>query len=322
MKFQVFVVALAVSIALLPVGGQGAGSSGAARTKRTASDLYNMSSSGSASAKKPVVAKASKTSKVKKSTAGYRKTTTVSEQPTSAPRTISSWPTGRKLVALTYDDGPNPKITPRLLELLHQKNAKGTFYLLGEQLREFPKTAAQIVASGDEVGNHTYDHKMLTGLSADGIRSELERTQDLLTSVAGHQVATMRPPGGAYNTRVREVADSMGYKVILWDVDTNDWRRPSTNSIIDNVLRNAHDGSIILMHDRYESTLTVTAAVIDGLRQRGFEFVTVSELVANERQTSSAKSLPQPAAQSLSTVPQEGAVSGGEQQSPNTPHAE
>lgn len=207
-----------------------------------------------------------------------------SSESTTDPQTISSWPTGRKLVALTYDDGPHPTITPKLIALLKSKNTPATFFLLGQSVKAYPAIARQLAENGFEVGNHSFSHPQLTKLSDDAIRRELTQCAELITSASGGApIRVMRPTYGAHNDRVRRIAAEMGYKIILWDVDTNDWRKRTTEQMVATILSSATDGSIILMHDRYATTLETTAAVIDELRARGFTFVTVSEMLEQPR---------------------------------------
>lgn len=212
--------------------------------------------------------------------------------PATGSGTVSSWPTGRKLVALTYDDGPHAKVTPELMDLLEKRKVPATFYLLGRSVQANPKLTAEVVRRGFEVGNHSYSHPQFTKVGADGTRRELRRTAELITTSAGSDVAipTMRPPYGAHNATVRAVCAEMGYPVILWDVDTNDWRSGmTTEKIVATVVDKARDGSIILMHDRLPSTVPATARIIDELRAKGFEFVTVSQLLAHPRTGTAAK---------------------------------
>lgn len=228
-----------------------------------------------------------------------------SDNSSTGPKAITEWPTGKKLIALTYDDGPTGKYTPKYLEMLNEKHVPATFFLLGEQIREFPSIAKRTIDMGFEVGNHTYDHKSLNTLSEESVRSEMGKTEDLLTSLTGNRVSMMRPPYGAANPRVRTLlANELGYKIVLWDVDTNDWRGRSTENIVQNIMANAHDGSIVLMHDRYQTSLDASRTVIDGLREKGFEFVTVSQLLASPRVArvqNSASSAKDPATSATST---------------------
>lgn len=207
---------------------------------------------------------------------GYGKT------PTATEGTISSWPTGKKLVALTYDDGPNTKITEPLMDLLESEGVPATFYLLGQTAKANPKLTAEIQRRGFEVGNHSWSHPQLTKLGVDGIRSQLQRANDAIGS--SRPIATMRPPYGAHNSTVRRVCADMGLSVINWDVDTNDWRKGTTaDKIVKTVLDEAKDGSIILMHDRLPTTVPATRQIISELKKRGYTFVTVSQLLATPR---------------------------------------
>jgi peptidoglycan/xylan/chitin deacetylase (PgdA/CDA1 family) len=213
--------------------------------------------------------------------ATQKRSTTAAQ--TTGPKAIANWPTGRNLVALSYDDGPHPRITPQLLELLQRKNVKATFYLLGQMVKEYPKVARQVAEAGHEVAAHSYDHKQFTKLSESGLQRQLQLTHDLITSATGVAPTTLRPPYGATNSRVNAACEEMGYKVVLWDVDTNDWRKRTSQQMIAEILKTARDGSIILMHDRYQTTLDTTEAVIDALRAKGYEFVTVAELLSQPR---------------------------------------
>ncbi|MCX7717145.1 MAG: polysaccharide deacetylase family protein [Candidatus Sumerlaeaceae bacterium] len=212
---------------------------------------------------------------------GLERATAAAE--TQGPKPITAWPTGRKLIALTYDDGPNPTVTPELVALLKRKQVKATFYLLGESLAGQMRTAALLQDPLFEVGNHTYSHKQLTKLDDASVERELTRTEALITSATGRRARTMRPPYGANNQRVVEVCERLGYKVILWDVDTNDWRKRTVDQIVQTIVSGTEDGSIILMHDRLPTTVPATERAIDALRARGFEFVTVSELLSLPR---------------------------------------
>jgi peptidoglycan/xylan/chitin deacetylase (PgdA/CDA1 family) len=203
------------------------------------------------------------------------------DRTTTGPRPISHWSTGGKLIALTYDDGPNPAITPKLLELLRAKGARATFFVLGDSIRVHPELVRAIVDAGMEVGNHSDTHPQFTKLPESRIRAELATNhQRIVAAAPGAQVRTMRPPYGAWNPTVMRVAQDMGYKVILWNVDTEDWRKHTTEQITQEILSHAHDGAIVLMHDRYHQTsLAATGAVIDALSAQGYRFVTVSELL-------------------------------------------
>ena len=203
------------------------------------------------------------------------------ESVSTGPRPLTHWPTGQKLIALTYDDGPHPVITPRLIELLRAKGARATFFLLGDAVKAHPKLVETLVAAGMEVANHSDTHRQFTKLTEAQIRAELDAChRRILGAAPNAQVRVMRPPYGSWNQAVMRVAHEMGYKVILWDVDTNDWRKRTTAQMTQQILSQARDGSIILMHDRYQASLKTTAQVIDALSAQGYRFVTVSELLA------------------------------------------
>ncbi|MCX7625424.1 MAG: polysaccharide deacetylase family protein [Candidatus Sumerlaeaceae bacterium] len=215
---------------------------------------------------------------------GYTAISSKSDMPTTGPRPVTRWPTGQKLIALTYDDGPNPQITPRLVALLKSKGVRATFFLLGDSVRAYPQLVKQLADAGMELGNHSDSHRQFTKLGSDAIAEELRRNEERIrTVVPDVSMKVMRPPYGAYNSVVMRVAEQMGYKVILWDVDTNDWRRRTTEQMVSTIVNNARDGSIILMHDRYETSLQTTARIIDVLEDQGFRFVTLSELLAQPR---------------------------------------
>ncbi len=219
---------------------------------------------------------------------------------------ITDWPTGKKLIALTYDDGPDPRFTPKLIDLLLEKKVPATFYVLGQRVNEYPEITRRLHELGFEVVNHTYTHKLLTKLSEAEVRSELKKTNDVITGITGAPVTHMRPPYGGRNAKVDEIIRSMGMKIVLWDIDTNDWRKRSAAQMTSQIMKAASDGSIILFHDRYQASLDSTAAVIDSLRARGFTFVTVGELLAHQhRDAAVSLSSPETATTFESPIPSE-----------------
>jgi peptidoglycan/xylan/chitin deacetylase (PgdA/CDA1 family) len=188
--------------------------------------------------------------------------------------------TGKKLVALTYDDGPNPHFTPKFLDVLRRHNAKATFYVCGNMMKSNMEIARRIHAEGHELGNHTYSHPLLVKLSAEAVRDQLQRTNDLIRAANGNQpVRTMRPPYGGRNTTTDRVCRELGLRVILWDVDTNDWRKRTSSQIAETVLKNVKPGSIVLFHDRLQNSLDAQEEILRTLKQRGYAFVTVDQLL-------------------------------------------
>lgn len=189
-------------------------------------------------------------------------------------------PTNEKVVALTFDDGPLNSTTPEILNILKEKNVKATFFVVGERAKKFPALIEQEVKDGHEIGNHTYSHPWLTTLKGNRITEEIEKTEDALFEIAP-KPSLFRPPGGKYNKRTLDLARSKGYSIILWSIDTEDWRSPPVGKVVDSVMRNIKPGSIILLHDgKYPSpTIESLTFIIDNLKSRGYQFVTVSELL-------------------------------------------
>ncbi len=226
--------------------------------------------------------------------------------PPPSLKLIREWPTGKKRIALTFDDGPHPELTRRFLALLAEKNVKATFFLLGPNVEKQPDIVREIVAAGHEVGNHSWNHPILSKLSPDKIREELQKTSQAITDASGAQVRLVRPPYGSANKKVQDVCDELGVKIICWSIDTDDWRKQTTKEkMVETIKKNVRDGAIILMHDRFEKSYETTAEVIDALRAQGYEFVTVGELLGFGAQTvhsaavASAAPTPQPGESSV-----------------------
>lgn len=225
----------------------------------------------------PARAKTTVTAEPKRPTA-----TTATAKPTSSPRPnrARKAPTRRpqarrsgKVVYLTFDDGPNRATTPQVLALLKKYNAKATFFMVGAQAAGKAAIVRQVRAAGHAVGNHTYSHPNLTKLTSRHISRELRRTDALIG-----RTRCMRPPGGATNVAVASVALSEGKRVILWSVDTVDWRRPGANAIVTGTLRPTRSDSVVLMHDGggpREQTVQALAAVLPRLASQGYRFETL-----------------------------------------------
>jgi len=179
-----------------------------------------------------------------------------------------------KLVCLTYDDGPSNN-TDRLLECLVANGAKATFFVVGEQIEYFPDVLKRIDEAGMEIGSHTYDHPFMKHISGEEIQETMRKNEDAINELLGHGTAIMRPTGGGINDTVRANVFS---PMILWDLDTEDWDSKDVDSIVDRVLSNVQDGSVILMHDLYEATVKASEIFIPELVSRGYRMVTVSEM--------------------------------------------
>lgn len=190
--------------------------------------------------------------------------------------------TNDKKIALTFDDGPHPRITKQILDILDSYGVTATFFVIGQNVVNYPEAMELISNSGCEIGNHTYSHKRFGNMSVEQMKSEFERCRKTLSDDFGVEPTLMRPPEGFCSKELCLVSDQMNYDVILWSIDTLDWARTPASVIADNVLKNARGGDIILMHD-YTSggchTCEALGIIIPALIERGFEFVTVSELI-------------------------------------------
>lgn len=183
--------------------------------------------------------------------------------------------TVRKKVALTFDDGPDPKVTRQILETLQKHDAKATFFMLGSRVEYYPDIVNEMKEAGHELGNHTWTHADLTKLGAERIVKEIDKTSAIIEEVTGQKVEAFRPPYGAVNDSVHNMT---GLPIILWDVDTLDWKYRDPVRILQVVKKNVKDGSIILMHDIHQSTADGLDAVLSYLKNEGYDFVTVKEL--------------------------------------------
>ena len=183
-------------------------------------------------------------------------------------------------IAMTFDDGPHKTNTPRLLDMLKERNIKATFFLVGKCAQEYPDIVRRILAEGHELGNHTWDHKQMTALSADNARKELSSTDAAVVAASNYHMRLMRPPYGATNLRIKqECLDLFNYQTILWDVDPDDWKRPGSAVVKQRIVSATRPGSIILSHDIHEPTIDAMPDTLDALLTKGFHFVTVSQLL-------------------------------------------
>ena len=193
-------------------------------------------------------------------------------------------------IAITFDDGPHPQNTPRLLDMLRARNIKATFYVIGRSVELYPQIVRRTVAEGHEIGNHTHTHRLLSKLSDSEVRSELNRCQDSIARAAGVRPRTMRPPYGGLLQRQREMVHAeFGYPTILWSVDPLDWKRPGPGGVTSRILSGTTAGGIVLAHDLHSQTIDAMPATLDGLLRRGFKFVTVSQLLAMKSDAATAQ---------------------------------
>lgn len=191
---------------------------------------------------------------------------------------VSAADTERKVVALTFDDGPS-EYTDRYLDVLREKGVPGTFFEIGQEMPGREATMRRILAEGDEIGDHTMNHVEDPGYA------QIAGAAERIKAYTGFQPCLFRPPGGAENSTVIATAGSLGLKTITWDVDPRDWSLPGTSEIYSNIVDNAKPGAIILMHDGggpRDETLAALPRIIDTLRAKGYGFETVSALLGDQ----------------------------------------
>lgn len=180
-----------------------------------------------------------------------------------------------KIVALTFDDGPS-KYTDKILDVLKKHNACATFFLIGNTVDFYSDTLRRILEEGSEIGNHSYDHKLLTRLSKEEFQEEINKTQEAIKKITGFTPTLFRPTYGGYTNTLKSYTD---LTFVLWDVDSRDWQVKTKGRILNKVLPNVKSGSIILMHDNHEYSLNALEDMIEALKKQGYKFVTVTELL-------------------------------------------
>jgi len=231
--------------------------------------------------------------------------------PASQPKvTYSQCSVEGPSVAITFDDGPSPENTPRLLDMLKKRGLKATFFVVGQCAVEYPDIMKRIAAEGHEIGNHSWSHPLLTKLGEGAVTEQLQRTHDAIQQTAGVTAKVMRPPYGGFTANQRVWAHKKwGYKTILWDVDPLDWKVRNAGHVESEILKRTVNGSIILAHDIHKSTVDAMPGTLDGLLAKGHKFVTVSELLAMDRPTAPRpKPAPVEKAAAAAAVPAPGAT--------------
>ena len=158
-------------------------------------------------------------------------------------------------VALTYDDGPHVKYSEQILDLLEEKGVKATFFIMGQSAEEYPEIVKRMTDEGHIVGNHTYSHLQLTSGNHEKFQNELVKTNEILYNITGEEVAFIRPPYGSWDKKFEK---ELSLIPVLWSIDTLDWCSTDVGCIVEKVMTKVKDGSIILMHDSYPTTVTAT----------------------------------------------------------------
>lgn len=187
-----------------------------------------------------------------------------------------------KKIALTFDDGPHPRYTERILQILERYDVKATFFAIGVNIQNYPEPLRKIAAAGHEIGNHSYSHAVDKSMSESDILEEMQKCDSLIYDITGQKPSAYRPPCGIYGESLLSAAEKRGYSVILWSVDTLDWKNTPPKQIASGVLRDIDGGEIILMHDYTSGKNTTCEAlelIIPMLLEKGYQFVKISELV-------------------------------------------
>ena len=188
-------------------------------------------------------------------------------------------------IALTFDDGPHPKYTPQILDILKEYGIKATFFCVGTNVELYPALVERIAAEGHELGNHTHHHNHVLKMSTADLRTDIGACSEALERTIGRPTRFFRPPEGVCNDAVKKICSELGMTVVMWSVDTRDWAHPTVAEICKNVRTNTRNGSIILMHDfigKNSPTPEALRQIIPMLQALGFEFVTVSQLLSDQ----------------------------------------
>ncbi|MGZ3497951.1 MAG: polysaccharide deacetylase family protein [Vulcanimicrobiaceae bacterium] len=221
------------------------------------------------------------------------------EQPTNQlfGRTVTQGPADEKVVALTYDDGPNPPYTDQILSVLEREHVHATFFVVGRAVRAYPQTVRREARDGHAIGNHTWDHAHLIVLRRSEIHHSLQRTDAAVYAITRQHPKLMRPPFGARDWPVMQVAQKLGYTVVMWSVPlAKDWEYPPAPVIAKRILPYVKDGSIIVLHDGNRGQLCAiqhlnphicdrsqdveaTRIIVESLKAQGYRFVTIPELI-------------------------------------------
>lgn len=180
----------------------------------------------------------------------------------------------KPMIALTFDDGPG-KYTDDLLDILEKYDAKATFFLTGTEVKKYPKSILRMQSMGCEIGNHTEQHKDLAKLKKKDIKTQVKKTKDKIEHITGDDVTLVRPPYGSIDKQVKEATNA---PLILWSIDTNDWKKKDAKKITKYMKKYVKDGDVVLLHDIHKFTVKSMETVIPYLVKEGYQLVTVSEM--------------------------------------------
>ena len=207
-------------------------------------------------------------------------------------RTFTGLQSGSRLLALTYDDGPNDPYTWRLMEVLERHEVKATFFLLGRFVQQKPEIARALVVAGHAIGSHTWDHPNLIFASAAEVRSQLQQTQQAIRDATGVDAQLFRPPFGGRRPASLRAARALGLQTVMWNVSCYDWKAKSAGEIVARAERQVCGGNVILLHDgEYHRvgvdrsrSVEATDRILSSYTAEGYEFVTVPQMMANRQE--------------------------------------
>ncbi len=225
-------------------------------------------------------------------------------------------------IALTFDDGPSPETTPKLLKILAERNIKATFFVLGTHATANPDILRSQIAAGHEVGNHSWNHPQLTKIKLEAADKQIEDTSAAIQNATGVKPIYLRPPYGSMTPALQHhISEKYGISTIYWSVDPLDWKIRDPQSVYDQIMKQVKPGAIVLAHDIHATTVAAMPRLLDALIAKGYKFVTVSELIAMEKpataKVASATPVAAPAPAPVKKKPQ--AQSPSQSQSPQRP---
>ena len=198
---------------------------------------------------------------------------------------VRQWTPQIPSIAITFDDGPDNEYTPKILDILREHGVRATFFLIGHSVEKYPKVAKRIIAEGHAIGNHTYHHVNLANMAPWQVVTELEKANTVLAQVVNQQPSAVRPPYGALDSLAIEAIAEKGYKVVLWTIDSLDWHGLSAKEVLDNVIPELKNGTILLHHsaggpeEDLSGMLEALPVIIETLKKQGYSFLTIPEVI-------------------------------------------
>jgi len=201
------------------------------------------------------------------------------ETPVPSAPFLMRGPRETRKIALTFDDGPSPGITEMVLDALKAHGGKATFFMIGNRVKASPKLAERVHSEGHEIANHSMTHPALAKMSKDRVQAEIGGCQEVIRSALGVTPTWFRPPYGSFRTAQGPLASALHVSVVIWSVDPRDWARPGVQAITQRVLSQTDGGDIVLCHDLHRQTAEAAHTMIGGLKAKGYELVTLSDLI-------------------------------------------